>query len=91
LYRFAEMRYDLLAHIGTDLARHIDGTTDTEWVYALVLSRLADPFGPAGAEKTAGAVCESLRISPTGARAARHRPVPGAGRPGTGRARRGPP
>jgi glutamine amidotransferase len=56
------MRYDLLAHIGTELARHIEGTTDTEWVYALVLSRLADPFGPAGAEEMAGAVCESLRI-----------------------------
>ena len=27
--------------------RRIEGTTDTEWVYALVLSQLDEPFGPA--------------------------------------------
>ena len=53
LYRFGEMRYDLLGHIGPELARHIEGTTDTEWLYALVLSRLDDPFGPAPAEDLA--------------------------------------
>jgi glutamine amidotransferase len=62
LYRFADMRYDLLEHIGDDLARHIEGTTDTEWIYALVLSRLDDPFGPAPAEDLARAVSESLRV-----------------------------
>ena len=62
LHRFAEIRYDLLEHIGPELVRYIEGTTDTEWVYALVLSRLADPFEPATAEELADAVHASLQI-----------------------------
>jgi glutamine amidotransferase len=62
LHRFGEMRYDLVEHIGPDLVRHVEGTTDTEWVYALLLSRLADPFGPATAEELADAVQASLQI-----------------------------
>jgi glutamine amidotransferase len=62
LNRFAEMRYDLLDHIGPELARQIEGTTDTEWLYALVLSRLDDPFGAASAEDLARAVPEALRV-----------------------------
>jgi predicted glutamine amidotransferase len=62
LHRFGEMRYDLLDHIGPELVRCIEGTTDTEWVYALVLSRLADPFGYATADELAQAVEETLAI-----------------------------
>ena len=62
LFRFGEMKYDLVEFIGSDLARHVEGTTDTEWVYALVLSRLPDPFGPATAEEMAAAAEEALRI-----------------------------
>jgi glutamine amidotransferase len=62
LHRFDEMRYDLLEFIGPKLASYIQGTTDTEWVYALVLSRLADPFGPATAEDLVRATEASLAI-----------------------------
>ncbi len=62
LFRFGEMRYDLVDIVGPELARCVEGTTDTEWVYALVLSRLCDPFGPATAEQMAAAAEESLRI-----------------------------
>ncbi len=62
LFRFGDMRYDLVELVGPELARHVEGTTDTEWVYALVLSRLRDPFGPATAEEMGLAVEESLRI-----------------------------
>jgi len=62
LYRFGDMRYDLVEIVGHELARCIEGTTDTEWVYALVLSRLADPFGPADAEELARAAQEALQI-----------------------------
>ncbi len=62
LFRFGEMRYDLVDVVGPELARCVEGTTDTEWVYALVLSRLEDPFGPATAEEMAAAAEESLRI-----------------------------
>ena len=43
LYDFARMRYDLLEHIDPRAARRIEGTTDTEWVYALMLSQLDGP------------------------------------------------
>lgn len=62
LYRFRDMRYDLLEHVGVDLARHIEGTTDTEWIYALLLSRLQDPSGPLAADDLVRAVCESLQV-----------------------------
>jgi len=62
LYGFAAMRYDLLEHLRPGLAERIEGTTDTEWVYALVLSQLEDPFGPAGADELAEAVTQALDV-----------------------------
>ena len=49
LSAFATMRYDLLRYIRPELASNIEGTTDTEWVYALVLSQL-----PARASELSG-------------------------------------
>ena len=50
LARFAEMKPRLAPHIRPDLIRHIRGTTDSEWIYALLVSQLDDPFrAPAGA------------------------------------------
>src|SRR5690349_2250622 len=43
LREFSRMRYDLVPHIRPDLVQQIEGSTDSEWVYALVLSRLEDP------------------------------------------------
>jgi glutamine amidotransferase len=54
------MRFDLLDHVHAELAARIEGTTDTEWVYALVLSQLSDPFGPADPEELAAAVRHAL-------------------------------
>jgi len=62
LYDFGRMRYDLLEHIDPQLAGLIEGTTDTEWVYALVLSQLEDPFLPIGPEEAARAVERTLEI-----------------------------
>ena len=62
LHDFARMRYDLLDHLDAGLARLIEGTTDTEWVYALILSQLEDPFSPVGPEEAAGAVTRALEI-----------------------------
>jgi len=62
LYDFSRIRYDLLAHLDPRLAALIEGTTDTEWVYALVLSQLEDPFAPVEAEQAALAVVRSLEI-----------------------------
>jgi glutamine amidotransferase len=62
LREFGRMRYDLIEHIGPDLARRIEGTTDSEWIYALVLSRLDDPYGMPEADELADAAASTLRI-----------------------------
>jgi glutamine amidotransferase len=59
---FPSMRYDLLGHIRPELARQIEGTTDAEWLYALILSQVADPTAPADAEELAQATMRSLAI-----------------------------
>lgn len=40
---FRDMRFDLVPHIRPEFARQIEGSTDSEWIYALVVSALADP------------------------------------------------
>jgi glutamine amidotransferase len=62
LREFGRMRFDLLEHIRPDVARCIRGTTDSEWIYALVISRLDDPFGTPDAEELADAVASALRV-----------------------------
>jgi glutamine amidotransferase len=62
LYDFGRMRFDLLAHIRPDVATHIEGTTDTEWFYALCLSQLEDPWSPCDADAMAQAVLGSLAM-----------------------------
>jgi len=46
LARFAEMRPGLARHVRPELAHHIRGTTDSEWIYALVVSQLDEPHAP---------------------------------------------
>lgn len=58
---FSQMRFDLLEHVRPDLAAMIEGTTDTEWVYALVLSMLDDPFGEVEAAEAVERALECLR------------------------------
>ncbi len=62
LYDFGRMRFDLVGHVRPDLAAMIEGTTDTEWVYALMLSMLDDPFAPVAAEEAATAVERTLDV-----------------------------
>jgi glutamine amidotransferase len=62
LREFARMRYDLLAHIRPELAQRIEGTTDSEWIYALVLSQLEDPYGLPETAELADAAAAALRV-----------------------------
>ncbi|MBK8257277.1 MAG: class II glutamine amidotransferase [Polyangiaceae bacterium] len=62
LARFDEMKFDLLPHIRPELSRKIRGTTDTEWIYALVLSQLEDPYADYAAQDIAAAVGSALRV-----------------------------
>jgi glutamine amidotransferase len=62
LFDFSRMRYDLLEYIPHELASRIEGTTDTEWVYALCLAQLDDPFAPCDATAMADATRRALDI-----------------------------
>jgi glutamine amidotransferase len=62
LREFARMRYDLVGHVHPTFVRQIEGTTDSEWIYALLLSQLDDPFGMPEADEIADAAVRSLRI-----------------------------
>jgi glutamine amidotransferase len=62
LYDFGLMRYDLMEAIDPRLVRQIEGTTDTEWVYALALSQLDDPYAPIGPEEAARAVTATVEM-----------------------------
>lgn len=62
LARFREMKYHLLPHIREDVAARIEGTTDSEWLYALLVSRFDGGAGDAGPDELAQAVEATLRI-----------------------------
>jgi glutamine amidotransferase len=62
LREFAQMRYDLVRHIRPDLAQQIQGSTDSEWIYALVLSQLEDPLGTPDAQELAEATIGALAL-----------------------------
>jgi glutamine amidotransferase len=62
LREFGRMRYDLVDHVRPDLAQSISGRTDSEWIYALVLSQLDDPYGEPETRELANAVASALRL-----------------------------
>ena len=62
LHRVAEMKDDLLGYMEPAVARLISGTTDSELVYALLLSRLSDPRDGAAPDELIQAIEETLDI-----------------------------
>ena len=62
LARFAEMKPLLAPHLKPEIAAQIHGTTDSEWVYALIVSQLPDPHRHPSADELAKAVERSLDI-----------------------------
>ena len=62
LREFSRMRYALVEHVRPELAQRIEGTTDSEWIYALVLSQLDDPYGLPQTSELADATAKALRI-----------------------------
>jgi glutamine amidotransferase len=59
---FGRMRYGLLEFIRPELAQRIEGTTDSEWLYVLLLSQLDDPCGVPGPDELVAAVAQTLSI-----------------------------
>jgi len=62
LARFADMKPLLSAHIPPALLSQIHGTTDSEWVYALLVSQLPDPQRHPSADELAKAVERTIGI-----------------------------
>ena len=62
LARFAEMKPLLVSSLKEEFRSQIHGTTDSEWVYALILSQLPDPHGHASADDLARAIERTLDI-----------------------------
>jgi glutamine amidotransferase len=62
LREFQRMRYALIEHVKPALAQRIEGTTDSEWIYALILSQLDDPFGLPETRELADAIAKAFRI-----------------------------
>jgi glutamine amidotransferase len=62
LARFSEMKPHLLDTIRPEIANLIRGTTDSEWIYALIVSQLADPSGACAADDLVRAVDQAFAI-----------------------------
>jgi glutamine amidotransferase len=59
---FARMRFSLLKHVNPAIASHIRGNTDSEWIYAVFLSRFADPYASQESARIVAAVTETIAI-----------------------------
>jgi predicted glutamine amidotransferase len=63
LDRFAEMRVDVAHLVDPEIAKLVEGTTDSEWFYALMLTQLRNPYAPrADPEELAEAVQKALSL-----------------------------
>lgn len=62
LREFAQMRHGLLGYIKPEFAQRIEGTTDSECLYALLLSQLDDPYGRIDSEELVGAAIRTLSV-----------------------------
>ncbi|MDH4248151.1 MAG: class II glutamine amidotransferase [Deltaproteobacteria bacterium] len=62
LYGFSKMKFELLRYIKPEIAHQISGTTDSEWIYALMMSRVADPTKDLELKEILPAVEETLEI-----------------------------
>ena len=59
---FDRMRFALVEHIRPEIARLIRGDTDSEWIYAVLLSQLDDPRGEPSPDEVVHAVDRTLSI-----------------------------
>jgi len=62
LTRFAELRPHLARHVRPEIARQVRGTTDSEWIYALILSQVEEPRLPPTGAALVAAVTRAIAI-----------------------------
>jgi predicted glutamine amidotransferase len=60
--RIAEMRPLLATHIRPEFLKAIRGTTDSEWIYALIASHLEDPYARPDADGLMEAIGRALHV-----------------------------
>lgn len=59
---FREMRFDLVPHVRPEFAKQIQGSTDSEWIYALTVSALGDPHKVSDPDAILAAIRRALTI-----------------------------
>lgn len=62
LHDFNKMKYKLINWIKPDIAEKIRGTTDSEWMYALMLSFLENPYAQCSIEEVERAVAKMISV-----------------------------
>ena len=58
---FPKMKFALAAKCKPEIANKVEGTTDSEWIYALFLSMLNDPFANHTSEEIANAASKTIQ------------------------------
>lgn len=58
---FPKMKFALAAKCKPEIANKVEGTTDSEWIYALFLSMLDDPFANHTSEEIANAASKTIQ------------------------------
>ncbi|MGH3130398.1 MAG: class II glutamine amidotransferase [Gaiellaceae bacterium] len=62
LREFERMRFDLVPHVRPEVRERIEGTSDSAWLYAVLLSQLDDPYGAPDVNDLADATVRTLEI-----------------------------
>jgi len=62
LWSFPDMKFHLLQHIHPGIAQSIQGTTDSEWIYAVLMSQFKDPTADVGVSEITRAVERTLTL-----------------------------
>ena len=62
LAHMRDMKPLLLNYLKPEIAQSISGTTDSEWIYALLASQLDDPTQPCGTDELVPAVDRTLAV-----------------------------
>ena len=62
LREFSRTRPGLAEHVRPDVAASMVATIDSEWIYAVVLSQLEDPWAEPEADELVEAIAKTLRI-----------------------------
>lgn len=61
LESFRDLRFDLIKYVKPEFAKSIQGSTDSEWIYAIILSSLEQPHESINSDDLLQALSKTLR------------------------------